>query len=359
MSRAVVAFVWLSFFVLSFTTCYSRNGESDSLKKEYYSRALSETERMQRLESLLRNLLKQNGDKDTISKYLQVLFENARRQDNDTLLATAWYLRGKFMIALIDYDQAMNSFVEAGRIYSALGWRKEQALTNMQYGIVLYAGKDYNSAIRYFNSSYSALVQEQDTMDFITCKYLVGLSLMELGHLDTAEVILNESRALCRAFGYEQRENESLLGLANVYLLTSRFQQAADSARKVLEYAMRTEPEGTPNQITKARAELSMGKAAFHLQQYDSAERWMSMSLQHASLAGRITECITASEALMDLFTRTGNLDKALVQSGYLMLLKDSLAQGDARTNLQLLEDRQRIALQESSIELLTAQRER
>lgn len=113
----------------------------------------------------MRALLKDGESHDTINFYLQQAFRISTALHNKREEAQTWYLQGKFLISILDYNNAMNSFIEADNIFK-MEKMKRHGLAEMRFGILLYAQNNFSAAIDYFNSAYRSLKQSADTFNF-------------------------------------------------------------------------------------------------------------------------------------------------------------------------------------------------
>ncbi|MBK9319819.1 MAG: hypothetical protein IPM91_14105 [Bacteroidetes bacterium] len=174
-----------------------------------------------------------------------------------------------------------------------------------------------------------------------------------------AEKTLNETMLQNRELGFLQREMESRLGLAKVYLLTGRFTQALEAVEIVYKFSNEVEEEGSRHQGSKARCEVLMGKAAIGLGNFKLAEEKLEAGLCCMLSFGNVSRGVQAAESLIDVYNKTGKYPKAMDRLNFLLALKDTLALKDAERIKMSLEDRQNILMQNSKINLLMAEQEK
>ncbi|MFN0187779.1 MAG: adenylate/guanylate cyclase domain-containing protein, partial [Bacteroidia bacterium] len=296
--------------------------------------------------------------RDSANVYLYKSFQLLNELNNRKLLAQTWYLKGKVGISVLDYDDAMNSFIEADKIFKAEGMRKEHGLAEMQFGVLMYAQNNFKASIGFFGTACQILTQTKDTFNYLTCNYLLGLAYLETGKFDKAENTLNSTLAQVMEMGFTQREMECRLGLAKLFLKNRAFAKAISTVEIPLAYSRSVEVENSGNQGATARAEYIYGMAALGLKDYFLADKMLNLSLQHLQANSNYTERIKTSEALIELYKETKNYDGAFKQMVQILELKDSLAEVESDKTLSIFKDRQNMQIQSSKIELLTIQQE-
>jgi class 3 adenylate cyclase len=329
----------------------------DSLQVAFTASSQNKEVALSTAHVLVRTFLSENRP-DLANVYLQKAFVLAKETGDRKMLGMSLYLQGKLHLSILDYDRAMTSFIEADKIFKIEGLRKEHGLAEMQFGILLYAQRNYKAASNYFNSAFVLLRESNDSLNFITTQYLHGLSLIELGDYKEAERVLKEALFMNVKSAFHQREMECRLGLAQLYLKVGKPLESLAETNIALDYYRTAEPEGTSNQTGKARAELLIGKAAIAIGNFKLAEQMLEQALLHEKLGNRYEECVQISEELIHVYDTIGDYKRAMSQVQFMLQLKDSLKKSDAEQTMRVLEDRQNIQLQNSKIELLTSQQE-
>lgn len=309
------------------------------------------------LHLLVRGYLSENKP-DSANTYLLKAMDAGKQSKDPALTGMTWYLQGKLHLSLLDYDRAMMSFIEADKLFKSAGAKKEHGLTEMQFGILLYAQHNFKAAGDYFKSANIILKAENDTLNAVTTQYLLGLSLTELNRFEDAEKVLKESLVMCTRYGFTQRSMESRMGLAELYLKMNRNEESIREAGLALDYYRTVEQEGTSDQSGKARAEFIIGKSAAGLGRFVLAEEMLEKALEHERLARHYDACVRISEALIHVYDYLEKYKKAIAQVQDMLQWKDSLKNSEAEQTMRILEDRQNIQLQNSRIELLTSQKE-
>lgn len=350
-------FLWLSFLTTK-VHAQTFNTPLDSLRHEFYNNSNTAVSKIECAHLLIRTYLSFNKY-DSANYFLKRSFSWSEELGNNRLLANTWYLQGKFYIDILDYDQSMKSFMEADKIYRMEGMLKEHGLTEMQFGILMYAQNNFKASIGFFNTAHQLLKQSKDTFNYLTCYYLLGLANVENGNFDEAEKVLNETLSQTEKLGFKQREMECRLGLANLYLEKGDFHKAIDFATMPLNYARSIEKEFSGEQAATARAEYIHGMAALGLKDYETSELMLESSFNHLKNLRNYYERIKTSESLIKLFSETKKYDKALKQMSYVLEFKDSLAKMESEKTLNVFQDRQNIQEQNAQIELLTFQQEK
>jgi adenylate cyclase len=330
----------------------------DSLRKVAFGSFSNVESKIQSAHLLVRTYITQNKY-DSANFFLKLSFRWLEGVENNELLANTWYLQGKFNIGILDYDQAMKSFMEADKLYRIEGMEKEHGLTEMQFGILMYAQSNYKASIGFFNTAFQILTQMKDTFNYLTCYYLYGLANLEVGKFKEAELALNETLSQTEMLGFKQREMECRVGLANLYLDKGEFQKAIKFIVIPLEYAKATDDSSTGNQVATSRAEFIYGMAAFGLKDYETSRIMLENSFVHLKTLRNYAERIKTSEALIKLFSETKNYDAALEQMNIVLQFKDSLSKMESEKTLNVFQDRQNIQEQNAQIELLTFQQEK
>lgn len=352
-NRFLTVAVYLFVFVFSTNKSVAQNSQQykDSLQVAFTASSQNKEAALSTAHVLVRTFLSENRP-DLANVYLQKAFVLAKETGDKKMLGMSLYLQGKLHLSLLDYDRAMTSFIEADKIFKIEGLRKEHGLAEMQFGILLYAQRNYKAASNYFNSAFVLLRECNDSLNFITTQYLHGLSLIELGEYSEAERVLKEALFMNVKSAFRQREMESRLGLAQLYLKVGKPLESLAETNIALDYFRTTEAEGTSNQTGKARAEFLIGKAAVAIGNFKLAEQMLEQALLHEKLGNRYDECVQISEALIHVYDTIGEYKRAMNQVQFMLQLKDSLKKSDAEQTMRVLEDRQNIQLQNSKIEI-------
>lgn len=163
---------------------------------------------------------------------------------------------------------------------------------------------------------------------------------------------------MCARYGFTKRSMENRMGLAELLLKMDRNEESLREAGRALVYYRTIEQEGSADQAGKARAEYITGKAAAGIGRFELAEEMLEQALAHQQLAKDYEACIKISEDLIHLYDYLEKYKKAIAQVQDMMQWKDSLKSSETKQLMRILEDRQNIQLQNSRIELLTAQKE-
>lgn len=351
-------FLFLLFQMCFYFQNYAQGVQLDSLRKVFYGSLANTESKIENAHLLVRSNLSL-VKYDSANFYLKHSFKLLEGIENNKLLANTWYLQGKLEIVMLDYDKAMKSFMEADKLFRIERMEKEHGLTEMQFGILMYAQNNFKASIGFFNTAHQILTQEKDTFNYLTCYYLLGLSNSEIGNFKEAEVVLTKTLLQTERMGFKQREMECRVGLANLYLNKEEFQKAIDFIEIPLEYARVTDNEGSGNQVATSRAEYIYGLAALGLKDYKTSQVMLENSFEHLKMMRNYSERIKTSEALIKLFNETKNYEKAMGQMNFVLQLKDSLSKMESEKTLNVFQDRQNIQQQNAQIELLTFQQEK
>ncbi len=353
----IIGRVLIVAFLLVRSTSFASGFNSDSLQLLVHHHRNDVEVVVKNLHLLVRGYLSQNKP-DSANIFLQQAMVTGSQLEDANLKGMTSYLEGKLYLMLMDYDRAMTCFIEADKVFKKAGLKKEHGLTEMQFGILLYTQQNYKAAVDYFKSSNLLLENGKDTLNAITTKYLLGLTLTELGTFADAERVLKESLMMCTRYGFMQRAMESRMGLAELYLRMNRNEESMHEAGIALDYYGSVEEEGTGNQSGKARAEFIIGKAAAGIGRFDLAEEMLEKALQHEVLAHRYEACIKVSEELIHVYDYLEKYKKAISQVQLMMEWKDSLKKTEAEQTMRMIQDQQNIQMQNARIELLTTQKE-
>lgn len=351
--------LFLSFFVF---LCFSKvsnaqSKELDSLRFSFYTNLSSTESKIETAHLIIRRCLA-NNLRDSANAYLYKSFQLLKLIEDRKLLAQTWYLKGKICISVLDYDGAMNSFIEADKIFKAEVMLKEHGLAEMQFGVLMYAQNNFKASIGFFDTASQLLKQSKDTFNYLTCNYLLGLAYLEIGKFDKAENTLRATLSKIVELGFIQREMECRLGLAKLFLVKGDFEKAISNVEIPLAYSRRVEVENSGNQGATARAEYIYGMAALGQKKYAVADKMLNLSFQHLQANSNYSERIKTSEGLIDLYRQTKNYDGAFKQMVHILTLKDSLAAVESDKTLSIFQDRQNMQIQNSRIEVLTVQQE-
>lgn len=355
--NSTACLLYLFFFSAVSLFASDSKQKGDSLLQAYEKAAHRPEEAVTALHGLVRHFLSINKP-DSAHVFLMKAFAEGKDVNNPLLKGTSYYLKGKLYLTLMDYDQSMISFIEADKMYKAGGAKKEHALTEMQFGILLYAQQNYKAAADYYSSAHQLLTEVRDTFNSVTSKYLLGLAHVELNEFEKAEQVLREALALSRQYRFAQREMECHNGLAELYLRQNRNEESLQAAQIALNYYMTEEEEGSPDQSGKARSEFIIGKSAAGLGRFELAASMLEKALAHEQLGRRYEACVKISEALIHVYDYMQQYKKAIEQVQYMLQWKDSLKKAESDQTIRILTDRQNIQLQNSKIELLTSQQE-
>jgi adenylate cyclase len=337
---------------------FGQSQEQDSLKKIFFSSKSGTEAKVEAANHMVRYYQSLNKY-DSANFYLKHSFKLLKESQNAKLLAKTWYLQGKLDISFLEYDKAMKSFMEADKLFLKEGMQKEHGMTEMQFGILMYAQNNYKASIGFFETAYRMLVQTKDTFNYLTSFYLLGLANLETGNYEEAERVLTQTLNETERLGFKQREMECRVGLANLKLKHQKYSEAIEFIKIPLEYARVAEKESPGNQGATSRAEYIYGMAALGLKDYKLSREMLENSLNHMKSSPNYKSRIQSSEALIKLFSETKIYDEALKQMSYVLQLKDSLSKMDSEKTLNVFQDRQNIQHQNAQIELLTFQQEK
>ena len=352
-------FFFLLLFQLNVERVSGYSAVSDSLMAVLNAKVAEDSTAVTTCHALIRSLLSEGAPSDTINYYLQKSFRLARQLKNEGALANSYYLNGKFYISIFDFDAAMESFIKADNIYKKENLNREHGLTQLQFGVLLYTQQNYLAAINYFDNAYSVLKAYRDTFNSITCRYLVGLSLIECNKYKEAELILMEMLPEFARIGSVQRAMETRMGLARLYLKTQNYSTAELYADTALKYFQKIEFEGTADQSGKANCEMILGQVALAACNYETARTYLLDGLEHARLSKKFKQCVEIIESIIELNNHTGRYNENISRMEYLLALKDTLARTDHDRSIGTLQTRLRLEKQNSEIEILMREKER
>jgi signal transduction histidine kinase len=198
--------------------------------------------------------------------------------------------------------------------------------------VLLSIGQN-DRAIFYLNKAEAAHMQSGSTRNLPSTYNNLGVAYSRKGDPDKAWEYFSKALDISRQFGKEQSEIAALINLGAACIERGEPAKGIPYLKAVLE-----KEKGVNPYYKETNALCLLGTAYLYLKDYASAEKYLLLTLERARELGIPEFTQEAHGQLADLYSETGDFQKAFRHQEAFMTLKDSLTNKEKTEAINLLE---------------------
>ena len=187
---------------------------ADSLSKIYRQGMLPETDRLDLLENLSFNEMK---DLQQAVKYAEELIFLAKELNNPSFEQRGYFLKGNHKRKMGELDEALDAYIKSGE---AAGNAKSLRAEGITYGAIadIYSlSNNHDIAMLYYRKSISALKQADDSIALASSILNAGDEFLHREMFDSAYAYFKESSLIFEKLNYLTGKAYSLGNIGMVY----------------------------------------------------------------------------------------------------------------------------------------------
>ncbi len=236
-------------------------------------------------------------------------------------LASTYLNLGSVYKELLDYNEALENYHGALKIYVELDKKVPLSAVYNNLGLIYQEKAEYINAIEYFDKSLSIKTILGDRAGKASTLHNLGLIYMEFNEYDKAKEYLNKSIKI-------EKENNNIRGLANSYVEMGEIlitQKKYKEAFKNIENSLEMNME-IGNKSGVAFSLLTMGNAYNKQNNHNKANYYYKESLEHYEEIGEERGISIALSSLGLSKIKNGILSEALA---YCVRAKDIAMKSD------------------------------
>ena len=205
------------------------------------------------------------------------VMEIAIQQNDSFSIGAAYFNIGVAHRFRQDLDSALQYTLEAARLLDGKGYGSIESTLNDGLQSLYMSMTQYDKAVEYGEKAVALSRKYQKMEDLATSLNNLGLSYVELDHVDDAKRVYKEGLEITRKIGYQSVEAMLLNNLSDILLREGRFEEAGANAFKVLEINKKLRDSGTIMNANTVLANYYLSK-----QEYDKAEQLANKVLAFA-----------------------------------------------------------------------------
>lgn len=319
----------------------------ESLKSDYYSRSDNQKD----LEILL-NIVRDEVDPDSVTKYSLLLISNAKFIGNDEMTYQGYHHLGNGLRLQGDFKEALKAYFKSLNYADKIKDRKQIAYTNTEIGNVYSLTGNTANADLYYKKGIDELRKVNDSVPLGSALYNAGDEYLRIGNLEKAEIFTTEAALIFEKADFPMGRAYSLgnLGRINAKLGNE------DLAEKYLNTAIILLEELS---AYNALAEFFISLSDVYSEKGDSekAFQYASRSLEISKKYGFKNYIADAYEKLSELYGEIGFTAKSFQYYKDYITYRDSVRNLESVSEMANLRANFEISQKQTEVDLLNEQK--
>jgi len=248
-------------------------------------------------------------------------YDSLAQEINDsTLLVDALVLKGMAYYVNADYDNSIESYIEALNLKKHFDKPSEIARVYNNLATTYQVGQDLDNSIKYFRQALDIYKEERDSLWIANTSGNLGLLLLNNKKLEEAEPLINTALDYYVITGNKVYEGFTRLNLANLQVEKGDYKKSISS----YEQSLRLVPESI-NPVVSLAANSGIGVAYSRLNDYKNGEKYLQLGLAKSEAVGYNEQTIVCHDELSQLYENSGNYKLAHKHQKQYIIIKDSV----------------------------------
>ncbi|MDN3596690.1 tetratricopeptide repeat-containing sensor histidine kinase [Zunongwangia endophytica] len=253
--------------------------------------------------------------------------------------AIAYYVKGV-------YYKSLKDFLKAEKIYRSIDDYEGIGKCLNGLGLIQQGMERHNIAIEYFRQAIEYYNQSENKYAAAPAVINIGVSKLQLGHLDDAKAVLDSALIMSRAANRKDIEHLTMNHLGDLAYQKEEISTAINYFDSVLN------DKSAPNNWEKSFAFFGLAESYFYLGNLAKAERNALEALNFAEINDSFYELEKITGILFNIYEQKGESNKALQYSKQHNIYGDSLYNQKRLRSIDLLnleskeEDNRRLRLE-------------
>jgi two-component system, NarL family, sensor kinase len=239
-------------------------------------------------------------------EFAEQLKELAQEQHNDTLLAEAILAKGVSTYLAGKHDEALQLYLEAVQLFSAIPYASGLAMTYNEMGILYQKQNKSAKARQLLNDALTILQQSENDEVKATSHNNLGLIFDAENKTDSAEFHFKKALTIYTAAGNALGMSYSLDYLSGIYVKTRRYEEAASFLQQSLTIRRQLN-----DKTGIAIALNNLGELYFTQSDYDKALAYFEAAGDSARNLNFIDLEAHTFKMRAELFEKTGDYKNA------------------------------------------------
>lgn len=229
------------------------------------------------------------------------------------LRASTYHNQGNYPLAVADY-------IEALKLFEAIGDVPNQALTLNRMGLSLLRADDPSNALGYLTRARALLERNPDDELSLSVLANLGIVLQQLERIEDSTAVYEESLVLAEKLGRPLTQAQTLLNMGTIHFNDGRLDSALGYYQRSLAIS---EAHAIDYGILVNR--LNIGQLYIDLRRYEEAEAIINMAREQAIASDLKLELRQIYGLLTDLYRATGNFAQAVLYQELYIELNEEL----------------------------------
>lgn len=328
-------------------------GQYDS-SRDFHHRAFQiartfgeQTEMVIACQGIAENFMRQSQH-DSARLYLQQALPITLSMRDRKLEAGIYNSLGNLFLEELNYDEALNQFINAAKIYDEIKINAGLSKALINIGNIECILAHYDKALDYTQRGLRISIETNNEFSIAYCHGLVGRIYRSQKKYDNALEEYREAMKYYIRLGNKRKEGEILQNIGNLYYDLEQYHEALREYEKSLQIG-RT----ISNPAQMAYAYSGIGFTWYRLKNFDKAIDYFNLSVVKAREIKNGYLMLDAYEILSNIYAEQNRHKEALKFCKLSASVKDSLTDEDNRQGTEELEAKYQNAKKQSEIDLL------
>ncbi|WP_250632949.1 tetratricopeptide repeat protein [Rhodoflexus caldus] len=351
MKKIAINLFFYAFVSLAFAQTTLKDNALDSVRRQLKQPGLADTLRIDLLNTLAFNLYGKSLDSvrimaDSVSNY-------ARRIGYDRGLAASYWIKGMYLEDIGDYGGAIDTYLQALRIFERLQDKSGIARVNNLMGLAHLPLKRFDEAYAYFSNALATYQAMGNRERVATCLNNMGLVYVEKGNYERAIDLINKGLVINDSLGLRNKVAVSLNDLGEAYYRKGDYLQALTFFKKSLNINQAID------RVSKLPENYNNTAAAYRqLGQYDEAISYYKTGLEKALALNFKEQIIAAYQGLSACYAEQNKFKEAYEYHRLFHRFSDSLFNAESADKIARLQTLYQTEQQANKIALLTKEKQ-
>lgn len=349
--KIAINLFFYAFVSVAFAQTTLKDNALDSVRRQLQQPDLTDTLRVDLLNTLAFNLYGKSLDSvrimaDSVSNY-------ARRIGYNRGLAASYWIKGMYLEDIGDYGGAIDTYLQALRIFERLQDKSGIARVNNLMGLAHLPLKRFDEAFTYFSNALITYQGLGNRERVATCLNNMGLVYVEKGNYERAIELINKGLVINDSLGLRNKVAVSLNDLGEAYFRKGDYLQALTFFKKALTINQ------SIDRVSKLPENYNNTASAYQqLEQYDEAISYYKTGLEKALALNFKEQIIFSYQGLAACYAGKNKFKEAYEYHRLFHQFSDSLFNAASADKIAKIQTLYQTEQQANKIALLTKEKQ-